>query len=71
MRLTRSNRQRCALAAAGVAVAALAVPGLPAPVAGAAAPGGPHLRLIAAQRGITLDSFGGHGRGRAAGRRVR
>jgi hypothetical protein len=60
MRLTRWNRQRCALAAAGAAVAAFAVPGLPAPgAAGAAAPAGPHLRLIAAQSSVTLDSFGG------------
>jgi hypothetical protein len=34
------------------------VPGLPAPgAAGAAAPAGPQLRLIAAQRSITLDKF--------------
>jgi len=44
----------------GLAAAALAVPGLPAPgAAGAAGPAGPQLRLIAAQRSITLDSFGG------------
>ncbi|HEV3293080.1 MAG TPA: hypothetical protein VG123_29235, partial [Streptosporangiaceae bacterium] len=60
MRLTQWNRQRCVLAVAGLAVAALAVPGLPAPgAAGSAAPAGPQLRLIAAQRSITLDSFGG------------
>ncbi len=60
MRLTRWNRRRCVLAVTGLAAAALAVPGLPAPgAAGAAGPAGPQLRLIAAQRSITLDSFGG------------
>jgi len=60
MRHPRWKQQRCVLAVAGLAVAVLAVPGLPAPgAAGAAAPAGPQLRLIAAQRGITLDSFGG------------
>ena len=60
MRHPRWKQQRWVLVVAGLAVAALAVPGLPAPgAAGAAAPDGPQLRLIAAQRGITLDSFGG------------
>ena len=60
MRHPRWKQQRCVLAVAGLAVAVLAVPGLPAPgAAGAAAPAGPQLRLIAAQRSITLDSFGG------------
>jgi hypothetical protein len=42
---------------ASLAIAALAAPGLPA--ASAAAAPGPALRLIAAQRRITLDSFSG------------
>ena len=59
MRYPRRKQQRCVLVVAGLAVAALAVPGLPAPgAAGAAAPAR-QLRLIAAQRSITLDSFGG------------
>ena len=57
MRTTRWNQQRCALAVAGLAVAALAAPGLPA--ASAAGAPGPALRLIAAQRSITLNSFSG------------
>ena len=60
MRHPRWKQQRWVLVTAGLAVAALAVPGLPAPgAAGAAAPAGPQLRLIAAQSSITLDSFGG------------
>src|SRR6266700_3437479 len=60
MRLTRWNRRRCVLAVTGLAAAALAVPGLPAPgAAGAAWPAGPQLRLIAAPRSITLDPSGG------------
>src|SRR5215471_8517349 len=59
MRHPRWKQQRCVLTVAGLAVAVLAVPGLPAPGAGAAAPAGPQLRLIAAQRSVTLDSFGG------------
>ena len=60
MRHPRRKRQRYVLAVAGLAVAVLAVPGLPAPgAAGAAAPADPQLRLIAAQRSLTLDSFGG------------
>ena len=60
MRHPRWKQQRCVLAVAGLAVAVLAVPGLPGPgAAGAAAPAGPQLRLIAAQRSITLDSYGG------------
>ncbi len=57
MRTTRWNQPRCVLAVAGLAVAALTAPGLPA--ASAAVAPGPALRLIAAQRSITLDSFSG------------
>ena len=57
MRTTRWNQQRCALAVAGLAIATLAAPGLPA--ASAATAPGPALRLIAAQRSITLNSFSG------------
>jgi len=57
MRNTRWNQRGCALAVAGLAIAALAAPGLPA--ASAAGAPGPVLRLIAAQHSITLDSFSG------------
>ena len=57
MRVTRWNRSRSALAVAGLALAAVAVPGLP--TASAARIPGPVLRLEAAQRSITLDSFRG------------
>jgi hypothetical protein len=57
MRTTRWNQQRCVLAVAGLAIAAVGAGGLP--VASAAAAPGPALRLVAAQRSITLDSFSG------------
>jgi len=57
MRLARSNARLSILAVVGLAVAAIAVPGLP--TASAAGLPGPVLRLEAAQRSITLDSFGG------------
>ena len=60
MQHPRWKQQRWVLVTAGLAVTALAVPGLPVSgAAGATAPTGPQLRLIAAQRSITLDSFGG------------
>src|SRR5262249_62181990 len=57
MRTPRWTQRGCALAVAGLAIAALAAPGLPA--ASAAGAPGPVLRLIAAQHSITLDSFSG------------
>ena len=57
MRQSPWNRPAAALAGAGLAVAMVAVPGSPATAAGQAA--GPLLKLAAAQRSITLDSFGG------------
>jgi len=57
MRLTRWNPRRSVRAVAGLAVAAIAVPGVP--VASAARVPGPVVKLEAAQRSITLDSFGG------------
>ena len=58
MSFTRWNRRRTALAVAGIAVTAMAVPGLTA--ASAAKVSGPVLKLAAAQRSITADSS--HGR---------
>ena len=57
MRFTKRVPQRGALAAAGLAVAAVAMPGGPA-VSAAAVPG-PVLKLEAAQRSVTLYSFRG------------
>src|SRR5215469_3711299 len=57
MRSTRWNRPRSVLAAAGLTLAAIVVPGLP--TASAARVPGPVLKLEAAQRSITLDSFRG------------
>ena len=57
MRFTKRVPQRGALAAAGLAVAAVAMPGGPA-VSAAAVPG-PVLTLEAAQRSVTLYSFRG------------
>ena len=57
MRLTPRTLHLSIPAVAGLVLAAVAVPGLP--TASAARVPGPVLRLEAAQRGITLDSFGG------------
>ena len=57
MSFTRWNRRRTALAVAGLAVATIAVPGLPA--ASAAKVPGPVLKLAAAQRSITVPGFRG------------
>ena len=57
MRLTPGMPRRSVLAAAGLSLAVTAAPGIPA--AGAAGPSGPVVKLEAAQRSITLDSFGG------------
>ena len=55
--MTRRSLRLSIAAVAGLTLAAIAVPGLP--VASAARVPGPALRLEAAQRSITLDSFGG------------
>ena len=57
MRRSGWSRAGAALAGAGLAVALVAAPGSPVAAAGQAA--GPVLKLEAAQRSITLDSFGG------------
>ena len=57
MRLARRNPRLSILAVAGLGAAAVIAPGVPA--ASAAQVPGPVLRLEAAQRSITLDSFGG------------
>jgi hypothetical protein len=57
MRFTRWNRPSTVLAAAGLALAAIVVPGLP--TASAARLPGPVVKLEAAQRSITLEGFRG------------
>jgi hypothetical protein len=57
MRLTQRNLRLSILAVAGLTLTAITVPGQP--TANAARVSGPVLRLEAAQRSITLDSFGG------------